>query len=279
MDRKTREKEESLIKQQGLLLSIELQHLTIFSRHAGCAKTLNPLSRILQVGFTPFPQAVPAAALTQYSLPHAPQLHVGCLESFCLLAVQRLLLAVDHDGAAPLQNPLRGTLHHQQEAFVVGVVGLVDGKLCHKQEIGWKSLNCPHLLLVLRGVNALFHGDILCSIKWNELRLSQLQFPLLLNYPIKASRSPIVALGPVRETIWHDFQKKTKHTWNLLVELKGISATFLFCALMLITSPKMTSENFSRAVSEASPTTTLCGHKGRKHFTFEFPRFHDMLHT
>lgn len=70
-----------------------------------------------------------------------------------------------------------------------------------------------------------------------------------------------------------------KHTWNLLVELKGISATFLFCALMLITSPRMTSENFSRAVSEASPTTTLCGHKGRKHFTFTFPQFHGMLHT
>lgn len=98
--------------------------------------------------FTPFPQAFPAAALTQHSLPHAPQLHVGCLESFCLLAVQGLLLAVDHDGAAPLQNPLRGSFHHQQEAFVVRVVGLVDGELCHKQEMNWKSSNSPRLLLL-----------------------------------------------------------------------------------------------------------------------------------
>lgn len=99
----------------------------------------------------------------------------------------------------------------------------------------------------------------------------------MLNHPIKASRSPIAVWGD-RNNLAR-FPEKMKHTWNLLVELKGISATFLFCALMLITSPRMTSENFSRAVSEASPTTTLCGHKGRKHFTFTFPQFHGMLHT
>lgn len=122
-------------KRRGSALAHGTPGFNHFSRHAGCAKTLNPISQVLQLDFAPFSFSPPfSQALTQHSLPHAPQLHVGCLESFCLLTVQRLFLAVDHYGAAPLQNPLWGTFHHQQEAFVLGVVGLVDGELCHKQE-------------------------------------------------------------------------------------------------------------------------------------------------
>lgn len=46
------------------------------------------------------------------------------------------------------------------------------------------------------------------------------------------------------------------HTWYLLVELKGISATFLFLSLMAFTEPQDSSMHFSRADSEASPATS-----------------------
>lgn len=45
-------------------------------------------------------------------------------------------------------------------------------------------------------------------------------------------------------------------TWYLLVELKGISATFLFFSLMAFTEPHDSSMHFSRADSEASPATS-----------------------
>lgn len=47
-------------------------------------------------------------------------------------------------------------------------------------------------------------------------------------------------------------------TWYLLVELKGISATFLFFSLMSLTEPDDSSMHFSRADSEASPATSRC---------------------
>lgn len=45
-------------------------------------------------------------------------------------------------------------------------------------------------------------------------------------------------------------------TWYLLVELKGISATFLFLSLMILTEPQDNSMHFSKADSEASPATS-----------------------
>lgn len=45
-------------------------------------------------------------------------------------------------------------------------------------------------------------------------------------------------------------------TWYLLVELKGISATFLFLSLMALTEPHDSSIHFSRADSDASPATS-----------------------
>lgn len=45
-------------------------------------------------------------------------------------------------------------------------------------------------------------------------------------------------------------------TWYLLVELKGISATFLFLSLIDLTAPQDSSMHFSRADSEASPATS-----------------------
>lgn len=40
------------------------------------------------------------------------------------------------------------------------------------------------------------------------------------------------------------------------MELKGISATFLFLSLMALTEPQESSMHFSRADSEASPATS-----------------------
>lgn len=53
----------------------------------------------------------------------------------------------------------------------MGVVGLVDGELCHKQQRGWESSDCSHLLLVFHGIHALFHEEIIIPIKWNDLYL------------------------------------------------------------------------------------------------------------
>lgn len=46
-------------------------------------------------------------------------------------------------------------------------------------------------------------------------------------------------------------------TWYLLVELKGISQTFLFLFLMDKTSPRASSMHLRRAASEASPATSF----------------------
>lgn len=67
--------------------------------------------------------------LTQHTLAQAAQLHVGCVEGVSGVLVQGLLLAMDHDSAALLQDPLRGPLHHHEEALVIGVFCLVYGEL------------------------------------------------------------------------------------------------------------------------------------------------------
>lgn len=46
-------------------------------------------------------------------------------------------------------------------------------------------------------------------------------------------------------------------TWYLLVELKGISATFGCFSLISFTDPQQSSIHFRRADSEASPATSL----------------------
>lgn len=48
-------------------------------------------------------------------------------------------------------------------------------------------------------------------------------------------------------------------TWYLLVELKGISATLGFLALMSRTFPQHSSMHFNRADSDASPAVSLWG--------------------
>ncbi len=54
--------------------------------------------------------------LTQYSLSQSSQFQVGVLESVFQLIVHGLLLALQHDGGAAVEDPLRGSLHHQQVA-------------------------------------------------------------------------------------------------------------------------------------------------------------------
>lgn len=51
---------------------------------------------------------------TEHSLPESSQLHVGALESFSPAVVQLLLLAVDHDGAAPAKHHLHVNLQQRR---------------------------------------------------------------------------------------------------------------------------------------------------------------------
>lgn len=72
---------------------------------------------------------------TQHSLSQAPQLQVGVLEGILQLLVQRLLLAVEQDGAAAVQDSLWSTFHHQQVSGLRRVGVLVNGQLergCHR---------------------------------------------------------------------------------------------------------------------------------------------------
>lgn len=74
--------------------------------------------------------ARPAArARTQHALSEAAQLQVGVLEGVLQLLVQGLLLAMQEDGAAAVQDPLGGALHHQQVPGLRRVGVLVDGQL------------------------------------------------------------------------------------------------------------------------------------------------------
>lgn len=67
--------------------------------------------------------------LTKDSLSQSSQLHVGILESFFHLLVHGLLLALDHNGGAAVQDPLRGPLHHQQVTVIVGIFCFMHGEL------------------------------------------------------------------------------------------------------------------------------------------------------
>ena len=72
---------------------------------------------------------VPRAPRTKHALSQAAQLQVGVLEGVLHLLVQGLLLAVQQDGAAAVQDPLRGTFHDQQVSGLRRVGVLVDGQL------------------------------------------------------------------------------------------------------------------------------------------------------
>lgn len=74
----------------------------------------------------------PGAARTQHTLAQAAQLQVGILEGILHLLVQRLLLALEQDGAAAVQDPLGGPLHHQQVPGLGRVGVLVNGQLERK---------------------------------------------------------------------------------------------------------------------------------------------------
>ena len=67
--------------------------------------------------------------LTQHSLSEASQLFVGVLEGLLHLLVEGLLLALDQDGGAAVQDPLRGALHHQDGLGLAGGGVLMDGEL------------------------------------------------------------------------------------------------------------------------------------------------------
>ena len=70
-----------------------------------------------------------ASELTKHSLSQPSELHVGVLEGLLHLLVEGLLLALDQDGGAAVQDPLWGALHHQQVAGLARRVVVMDGEL------------------------------------------------------------------------------------------------------------------------------------------------------
>ena len=72
---------------------------------------------------------------TKHTLAQATELEVGILEGLLHLFIQRLLLAVQQDGGAAVQDALGGALHHQQVPVVIGVLSLVDGELQTEQRV------------------------------------------------------------------------------------------------------------------------------------------------
>lgn len=70
-------------------------------------------------------------SLTQYTLSQSSQLEVRSIESLPEVVIQGLLFAVEEYGGTAIHDSLRGTLHHQQVARIIGVFCLVDGHLRH----------------------------------------------------------------------------------------------------------------------------------------------------
>ena len=86
--------------------------------------------KVLTVGaFSISSTVVMHQTLTQHSLSKASQLFVGVLEGLLHLLVEGLLLALDQDGGAAVQDPLRGALHHQDGLGLAGGGVLMDGEL------------------------------------------------------------------------------------------------------------------------------------------------------
>merc|ERR1719323_1256794 len=60
------------------------------------------------------------------TLSQASELHVSRLKGVLPVLGERPLRAVDHNGAAALEDPLGSTFHHHEVALLVGVLRLVD---------------------------------------------------------------------------------------------------------------------------------------------------------
>merc|ERR1719227_84604 len=68
-------------------------------------------------------------AETKHSLSKSSKLHVGSLESVLPFLSEGQFTSINDDGGAPVNNSLRGTLHHKKVSVVVLVLGLVNGHL------------------------------------------------------------------------------------------------------------------------------------------------------
>ena len=80
-----------------------------------------------------------SCSLTQHTLSQASQLQVCSVESLPEVVIQGLFFAVQQYGGAPVHDSLRGSLHHQQVARVVGIFRLVDGHLGCKRKLACMS--------------------------------------------------------------------------------------------------------------------------------------------
>lgn len=67
--------------------------------------------------------------LTQYSLSQSSQFQIGILESLLHLVIHRLLLALYHDGGTAVEDPLRGSLHHQEVTVVILILVFMNREL------------------------------------------------------------------------------------------------------------------------------------------------------
>lgn len=109
----------------------------------------------------------------------------------------------------------------------------------------------------------------LCSPGWPQIHHvaeDDHELPILLPLPPKRWAHGCSLTHPAQTDIssYRSREARTArragvHTWYLLVELKGISATFLFRSRISFTDPEDSSMHLSRADSEASPATSLCG--------------------
>merc|ERR1719394_2016917 len=120
------------------------------------------------------------------------ELHVGRLEVVLPLLSQGKVLAVDADGGAPLEDPLRGALHHHHVALVVGVARLVDGDLELVGRVEGDLAN----LLVGRPVRHHVALAQLGALKDSRLGGIAVDLPLEDADPLLAA----LELGPVAQT-------------------------------------------------------------------------------
>lgn len=67
--------------------------------------------------------------ITEYSFSQTTEFQVGILEGVLHLIIKGLLFSLDQNGAAPVQDPLRSSFHHQQMFGLRRIGVLVDGEL------------------------------------------------------------------------------------------------------------------------------------------------------
>lgn len=100
----------------------------IVAKVASVLTSLSPSPPFSRSPHIPAP-SVPPAIRTQHPFAKTSQLQVGILEGFFHLLIELLFFALEQDSGAAVQDALRGTLHHQQVAVIIGVLCLVDGEL------------------------------------------------------------------------------------------------------------------------------------------------------